>query len=181
MASTVVRYEHNGSGRDVHMNVHAFSPSLRMPRTQACEPHAERVPNPLAYAAFSPTRLRTDPVQRYWPDGNGRDFGFVDRTGKVGRANTGTEFRASMAPERAVCYRQRPKQRSKALTVRERATAALRHRAQLRSACALSKPKQAMMATKFEHVLLQPAPAYVRSASTRAAERAAAAKLSYLL
>ena len=110
-----------------------------------------------------------------------RDFAFVDRTGKIGRASMGTDFRASMAPERAVCYRQRPKQKSKVLTMRERATAALRQRAQLRSACELSKPKQAMMATKFEHVVLQPAPEYVRSASTRALERAAAAKLSYLL
>ena len=163
------------------MNVHAFSPSLRMPRTQACQPHAEHRPHPSAHSAFSPTRSRTDPVQRYWPDGNGRDFAFVDRTGKVGRADTGTKFRASMAPERDVCYRQRPNQKEKALTTRERATAAARQRTQLRSAHALSKPKQAMAATKFEHVLLQPAPAYVRSASARAAERAAAAKLSYLL
>jgi len=196
-ASANIPYVHDGSGRDIHTNTTgAFRPiGGRMP-VSALQLRVERGvdrAHPAADRALAPTRSRTDPVSRYWPDGNGRDTAYVDHHGRVGdalRAGGGdVAFRGSAPPVVDVVYMQLPpgrgggnnagQQRPAHCDERARAHQAAHRRQQSRAMAGLTRSNYAPV-KRFEHVVLQPAPGY-RTARQRCQAARESMKLSYCL
>ena len=184
---------HDGSGRDIHTNTTgAFRPiGGRMP-VSALQLRVERGvdrAHPAADRTLAPTADRTDPVPRYWPDGNGRDAAYVDHHGRVGDAlragSGGIAFRGSEPPIVNVVYMQLPAGDGKAggrpahCDERARAHQAAHRQQQSRAMAGLTRSNYAPV-KRFEHVVLQPAPGYRTARQRRQAARESM-KLSYCL